>query len=178
MILLPLSLAIAFVIAVLALPVVGMLTDPANWKPSAPPSPEPQRAAFPVGKGFKPLDLGPDLTRWPSETPWTHSPAPEPPWPSHTWNDPHFGLSARKKAPVPAAPTPLEPIFTVPEPEVVVEKVKAVVSAAKNRRAPTPDEVDQMLENIGLSATITQIRTQTGWEFKDVVAFLQKQRRS
>lgn len=46
---------------------------------------------------FKPLDLGPDPMRWPSEREWQlRSTLQEPDWPSKTWEDEHFGRPWRE----------------------------------------------------------------------------------
>lgn len=58
------------------------------------------RVQHPVVRAWKPLDLGPDLVRWPSETPALAVPHfPEPAWPSEGWNDPHFGR--KRQLPLP-----------------------------------------------------------------------------
>ena len=44
---------------------------------------------------FTPLDLGPDPVLWPSQKPWKVTARKELPWPSQTWDDPHFGRQWR-----------------------------------------------------------------------------------
>lgn len=75
-------------------PLVGAITQRVVFKrPPAATVEGPGLAG--VARAFKPLDLGPDLVRWPSEVPRTVLHFPEPPWPSELWNDEHFGRKRR-----------------------------------------------------------------------------------
>ena len=102
----------------LGMPLVGAVAQRVVFKRPAAPTPE-GRIQAAVVRTFSPLDLGPDLVKWPSEVPKTFTPFPEPPWPSEGWNDPHFG---RKRTPASAMVQPVaEPVRGKPPVAAVAE---------------------------------------------------------
>jgi hypothetical protein len=100
-------------------PLVGAITRRVVFKRPAPPTAEP-RESMVVTRAFKPLDLGPDLVKWPSEAPRATIHFPEPPWPSELWNDAHFGRKRAAAVPPPpvepARPKPPRKVAAAPEP--------------------------------------------------------------
>ena len=81
--------------AILGAPLAALLARPEDWSKEKDLAREDRVTTTGVA-GFEPLDLGPDLMRWPSEVerPITKMPAPE--WPSKSWDDPHFGAHWRQ----------------------------------------------------------------------------------
>jgi hypothetical protein len=88
---------------------------------------------------------------------------------------------ASQRAAANAAPTvPAAPVAERrPLRRVVESAIGDAVERARDGTLDIPDraEIDEMLGEIGLAATIEQLRRRTGWDFKDVVAYLQKHRR-
>lgn len=83
------------------LPLASALASPHRWRSmwAAERGTRHERERVEVTPGYKPLDLGPDLTRWPSERAWpTTTTLREPQWPSRSWNDEHFGSHWRNNA--------------------------------------------------------------------------------
>lgn len=195
MTILPIAVFAAIALLMIAWPIIVRLTMPGAWRPD-PDAEAAPKAPLVIPSGFQPIDLGPDPLHWPSARPWSHAPVPDPPWPSETWNDPQFGPGARRKktmdAPVPVAPVKgnVEPPARPAAVEAVQRAAASAASAAAQiqdarqkversaaRSAPSPQQVEAWLGELGLAGTIEQIRQHTGWEFKDVVAFLQQRRR-
>ena len=88
---------VASLVAVIGGPLVVRLSRPHLWSSR----PSSDLASLPVPEscaGFTPMDLGPDPMQWPSETPWPNTALNELPWPSQTWDDPHFGTKAQELA--------------------------------------------------------------------------------
>jgi hypothetical protein len=76
------------------LPLASSLATPHRWRSiwSSDRPARQERERVDVTPAYKPLDLGPDPTRWPSERAWpTTTTLREPQWPSRSWNDEHFG---------------------------------------------------------------------------------------
>src|SRR5690606_5724798 len=81
----------AMMVVAAGLPMIGRLVEPARWGPRYP-VPERTRSgsrAADVKRSFRPLDLGPDPVRWPSEIARPDLGPELPDWPSHHWDDPH-----------------------------------------------------------------------------------------
>lgn len=107
-----LALGGALATAAVGLRLTSRLGDPQNWRRPAPRDTQPRRQEAIISGGFEPLNLGPDPMRWPSEMQHPDLGRPEPPWPSQTWDDPHFGAHWRTQGgavPVPLTPAPDTP---------------------------------------------------------------------
>lgn len=85
----------AMAVMVLGTPIATRFARPQRWRKTLGPAQSDRDAQVTTGPSFEPLDLGPDPMRWPSETPWVFAGREELPWPSQTWDDPHFGKRAR-----------------------------------------------------------------------------------
>lgn len=88
------ALAIGSLVAVVGTPIAVRVARPKLWSRGHLPHDHTGPAAAPP-PSFQPLDLGPDPMRWPSENPWKKKGQKELPWPSQTWDDPHFGAHWR-----------------------------------------------------------------------------------
>jgi hypothetical protein len=118
---------------VLGLPLVGAVAQRVVFKRPQPATPD-ARVQAAVVRTFTPLDLGPDLVRWPSEAPVKLTQFPEPPWPSERWDDPHFG---RKRAIAVPHAAPKEPVDKPAKPQ-------------KARPAPAPAPAEQAFFEAGV----------------------------
>lgn len=78
-------------------PLIARLAQAHVWRRSARPD-APDKQVFVGTSRFEPVDFGPDVMRWPSEVERRNTNIPDPPWPSATWDDPHFGKAARAMA--------------------------------------------------------------------------------
>lgn len=186
---------------------------------------------------FAPLDLGPDLMKWPSEIPRPSAGPTDPPWPSQTWDDPHFGARwksaegraraaadlvnhgaspALAVAPTPARPrrrsTPApSPTAARPQPRPAAqpkppspqrakpqrprtpqpEHRERVVTPPPQRRAPAQrkaapapapqgaparEELEHLVDTLGLAGTVKQIMQRTGWDFRKAAQYLAQAR--
>lgn len=85
------TLAALVLTAVVGVPLAVRLARPKIWGRSQILAMPRAGAAPPTKPSFTPLDLGPDPMRWPSQDPWKKNMTAELPWPSQTWDDPHFG---------------------------------------------------------------------------------------
>lgn len=160
---------------------------------------EPER----VEPAFKPIDMGPTPMRWPSEGGERFVGVTLQPWPSETWDDPHFGRN--RERPAPAAPS-----ATGPEPAPApTTTTHAPVKATQPRRAPaadraggwvadapapapkrrpphapkraagrppTPAELQVLVESSGLAGAVKAIMAATGWDFRQAAQYLAKNR--
>jgi hypothetical protein len=64
------------------------------WKRTALPDMPTEREVYRRVR-FEPVDFGEDNMRWPSEVTRESHGIPERPWPSQSWDDPHFGQGAK-----------------------------------------------------------------------------------
>lgn len=84
--------------AVFGAPIAARLAQPKRLhRPAVAGHKHTNQAPTPVVRPFTPLDLGPDLMTWPSQTPWALSGRLEPDWPSKQWDDEHFGAHWRRQ---------------------------------------------------------------------------------
>lgn len=134
--------------ALFGLPFVARLARPHGWR-STYPETDMERRDHWQEVGFEPLNFGPDVMRWPSETPWTLTTPKEVLWPSQTWNDTHFGQHwNRERAPKQAIP-------------VLEEEVSRPVGA-KSVQDPPPDaeRQKQMRAAIKRAADVAQSKAE------------------
>lgn len=76
---------------VIGAPIASRLAQPSSFGRTAPREKH-ARQRTEVTSAFRPLDLGPDPIKWPSERPWSlDSTLKVPEWPSKSWNDENFG---------------------------------------------------------------------------------------
>ncbi len=149
-----------------------------------------------VARAFEPLDLGPDPVHWPSERAWPTSTIRSPDWPSASWNDEHFGRAGKKHAPpVEPAPEAAEPRRGVrrparrPTPELVVFEtapppapvlVNEIGSPVglPNTMAPDREEIERLIDELGLAGTVQRIIDRTGWDFRKAAQHLARSRQN
>ena len=93
----------ALVTIVLGTPLAVRLARPAGLRKCAAPDNIGGMRSHARTAPFEPIDLGPDQMEWPSERNDEWPDLQPPPWPSASWDDEHFGKSARA-ALVPATP--------------------------------------------------------------------------
>lgn len=79
---------------VVGIPIATRLAQVHVWKRTALPEMPSERENYQPVR-FEPVDFGPDPIQWPSEVSRESHGIPEPPWPSSTWTDEHFGKQAR-----------------------------------------------------------------------------------
>jgi len=80
-----------FVTAMVGTPLAAILARSQDWLDDGGKHDHREPLDVYKGIGFEPLDLGPDLMRWPSEVERPSTSLPVPEWPSKSWDDPHFG---------------------------------------------------------------------------------------
>ncbi len=90
-----LMVGVAVVTAVVGSPIAAYLARPKEWGAHRVWAPEAPRTEVGSSGAFSPLDLGPDMMRWPSEIERVETGMAELPWPSETWDDPQFGRHQR-----------------------------------------------------------------------------------
>ena len=82
----------AIVTVIVGAPRAAALAGRHRWVHAAPRDPSSRKQRTDVVRAYKPLDLGVDPIRWPSERLWAlESTLVAPDWPSRSWNDEHFG---------------------------------------------------------------------------------------
>lgn len=148
-----------------------------------------------VARAYVPLDLGPDPVHWPSERAWPSSARPSPDWPSASWNDEHFGRKKSAAAPQPAPqphpeprrgaprrptrrPAPEDLVVYEPQPTPAPVLINAIGSAlgVPNTRAPDREEIEHLIEQLGLAGTVQKIIDRTGWDFRQAAQHLARTR--
>ena len=153
------------------------------------------RAKVEVAPAFAPLDLGPDPVRWPSERAWPVSTLRTPDWPSASWNDEHFGKAAKKHASPPAEPAPPAPeprrtlrrpakrpaselvaYEPVPPPAPVLVHEIGTALGLPNLQAPDREEIEHLIQEVGLAGTVQRIIDRTGWDFRKAAQHLARTR--
>ncbi|MEZ4319118.1 MAG: hypothetical protein R3F61_16505 [Myxococcota bacterium] len=72
------------------IPLAARMAQAHVWKRTALPEMPSDRDQYERMR-FEPVDFGPDLIQWPSEIERESFAVAEPPWPSASWNDEHFG---------------------------------------------------------------------------------------
>jgi hypothetical protein len=189
----------------LGLPIAAFLARPQEWLPGRE-EVAPNRVPSPVMRSaFEPLDLGPDLMRWPSEVGRESTAPPLPAWPSASWDDPQFGAFHRREeaasgeeiAKARAVPQPserqglkrsvterpkVEEAFFEPEPPVQApEQIerpleKKPQGGASTGDLPSPAELEAMVGSIGLAGTVQEIMKRTNWDFRRAAHHLAKAR--
>lgn len=182
------TILVAAAVIAFGTPIAARLARPPRWRKTLAPATRVREVQ--AGAGFQPLDLGPDPIRWPSETPWKFSGRDELPWPSQTWDDPHFGKHARDSRAATAArvdaeaatPAPSEP-RRAPRPSRPVEaSLRDFMASIPDDEAvdvdiPSPEELDALAASLGLAGTVQEIMKRTGWDFKTAAQHLAKSRR-
>lgn len=176
-------------------------TDGVGLRRAPPPDKASQRVPIEITRAYKPLDLGEDPVRWPSERPWELAARlPVPQWPSKGWDDEHFGkhwdhskaevqdrgfhaMAARGDEPPTPTPerrrrkaAPVEPPVPEAEPPTAV-KVAKPAKGAKPAEAPSPREVAEWMETMGLAGAVQEVMRRTGWDFREAAQFLAKLRK-
>ncbi|MBA2319538.1 MAG: hypothetical protein H0V89_00145 [Deltaproteobacteria bacterium] len=168
---------------VLLSPFVGAITQRVVFKrhPMVTTDPRVQTA---VVRAWKPLDLGPDLVRWPSEAPVRTVPHfPEPAWPSEGWNDPHFGrkrqlpqppsssasasaaTTARTKAAAPTAPPRPSPSFAPAQTDEVEPDTEVSTGTGSERLAGLDDrQVMALIDREGLVKAVEILVERGGFD--------------
>lgn len=150
---------------------------------------------------FTPMDLGPDPMQWPSSKEWSTD-ARKQEWPSKSWDDEHYGahwrsgttpevedggfhvMAARRG---PATPEPIArsrpkaasspgtaPAVADHAPGEPNSGVESVTLPA--RRAPTSNEIEELVSQMGLAGTVQVIMQRTGWDFRKAAHYLAKNR--
>jgi hypothetical protein len=148
-----------------------------QWRRAAPRDDRREVTAYTrTGSAFEPIDMGIDPVKWPSERGEGFKSVELPPWPSLTWDDPHFG---RKRAPVRAAPskatTPPEPVTTGSDATGSSAPPQSA-SLPTRLAAPNSREVEQLIDQLGLAGAVKEIMQRTGWDFKKSAQYLAKAR--
>lgn len=195
----------AMMVVAAGLPMIGRLVEPARWGPRYP-VPERTRSgsrAADVKRSFRPLDLGPDPVRWPSEIARPDLGPELPDWPSHHWDDPHFGERARKarraeahraaeaahrrQDPSRSTPEPSEPAEArpargeapSPPPGLPRSASDLLVLFDRELRDEVPglDEIEHLMAQHGLAGTVKVIMDRTGWDFRQAAQHLARVRR-
>jgi hypothetical protein len=158
------------------------------------------RTKVEVARAYEPLDLGPDPVHWPSEHPWPSSSVRDPDWPSASWNDEHFGKSAKKAAATAAAaaasaPPPAEPrrglrraprspqhelvaFEPIPPPAPVLVNEIGAAPGLPNLQAPDREEIERLINELGLAGTVQRIIERTGWDFRKAAQHLARSRQN
>jgi hypothetical protein len=157
------------------------------------------RTKVDVARAYEPLDLGPDPVHWPSERAWPSSTFRSPDWPSASWNDEHFGMRAKKAAAAAAtaaaasAPPPEESrrnlrktsrapktelvaFEPVPPPAPILVNEIGSAPGLPNLQAPDRDEIEQLIQDLGLAGTVQRIIERTGWDFRKAAQHLARSR--
>ncbi len=188
---------------VIGAPMTRALAEPDELRARGRRPRSPHRERQVVTMGFTPLDLGEDPMRWPSERPWPPG-VQQPPWPSQTWDDEHFGSFWRGANPPPAEPeaSPQAPTAEVPpprkrtSPKRAPERLRARSKDTRERAsapAPSPrtpdrpahlpavkppplEELEQLISSIGLAGTVQTIMQRTGWDFRKAAHYLARMR--
>jgi hypothetical protein len=156
---------------------------------------------------FQPLDLGEDPMKWPSEVIRPDTAQKIMPWPSETWDDPHFGrhaqraqvatdaASAFEEARVEekatrqrerderderasTAPGPARPVKKPRRPKPQVPTANPFAgAAAATREVFTPAQLERLVASQGLAGAVQTIMAQTGWDFRKAAQYLANHRR-
>ena len=132
-----------------------------------------------IEPAFTPIDMGEDLVVWPSLRRGRRKETKLPPWPSETWDDPHFGRGRSVTVQLPASPAPAQPAKPAPArraPDVAVQDRPRATSA--QRSAPAAAELEALVASAGLAAAVKEIMARTGWDFKQSAKYLAKTRSS
>jgi hypothetical protein len=179
----------------LGVPLALALSRPGALRPHAARGRHVPRPRVDVARAYVPLDLGPDPVHWPSERAWPSSTSRSPDWPSASWNDEHFGKAGKKallaiESARPAAelrraarrphrgPTtdPLVVVEPAPVPaSALVPQVGAAIGLP-NVQAPSRDEIEHLIEQLGLAGTVQRIIDRTGWDFRKAAQHLARMR--
>jgi hypothetical protein len=178
-------------------PLALALSKPGAFRAHASRGKHVPRSKVEVARAYAPLDLGPDPVHWPSERPWSSSGVRNPDWPSASWNDEHFGKSAKKAAaaaaavsaqpaPEPArrplrrasrAPTPELGVFEpVPPPAPVLVNEIGRAPGLPTLQAPDREEIERLIDEVGLAGTVQRIIERTGWDFRKAAQHLARSR--
>jgi hypothetical protein len=189
----------------LGLPLVAFLARPEQWLTNSEEN-SPERILPSVNRAaFEPLNLGPDLMKWPSEVarPSTASPLPE--WPSLSWNDTHFGSFHKHQSPAKVesraviaearrevlrqhretqqAPAKseaddikLDGAHHAPTPQQAAPSPLNAAAEALLAEVPSPAELEAMVGSIGLAGTVQEIMKRTNWDFRRAAHYLAKAR--
>lgn len=145
-----------------------------------------------IEPAFTPIDMGEDLVVWPSQRRGRRTETKLPPWPSETWDDPHFGRGRSVTVQPPAPPAPAQPAkprsqAAKPLPARPVPARRAPDVALQERpRSPSPQrpsapssaELEALVASAGLAAAVKEIMARTGWDFKQSAKYLAKTRSS
>lgn len=156
--------ALCLPVALLA-PLLGRVVEWASFRRPQPPD-LPERAANQVARTFQPLDLGPDPMKWPSELPNRFTPVPELPWPSETWDDPHFGRRGKRPPPPPPPSAAVE--------TAAARRPARVDAPAPVSAFPSDDAVRAAVASHGVVQAAQWVMDQTGWDAKRTALHLRR----
>ncbi|MFT4626628.1 MAG: hypothetical protein ACI8PZ_005305 [Myxococcota bacterium] len=136
-----------------------------------------------IEPAFTPIDMGEDLVAWPSLRRGRRKETKLPPWPSETWDDPHFGRGRSVTVQLPATPAPAQPAKPAKPaparraPDVAVQE-RPRAPSPQRPTAPTAAELEALVASAGLAAAVKEIMARTGWDFKQSAKYLAKTRSS
>jgi hypothetical protein len=148
---------------------------------SPPPPPLPDR-----GPPFRPPEMPPLLLKWPSEVAIPFQEVATLRWPSSGWNDPHFGVAARKAAVVEKARSDAPSQRDTNQANERAAVGERAAASGRSARAPAPPSaaavgaltdvgsVRRALDEHGLGPVVEALQAQRGWNAKQIAAFLRK----
>jgi len=183
-------------------PTAARRLEPHRWRPGATTEAS-ARERWTHQSAFEPLDLGPDPVQWPSERAAEREetgPA-VPDWPSMSWDDEHFGTHWNRQPSLPQATTAADaatpdqaarrgrprsgsPRSAANEEAIRRNQAGPPPAAAQppavtqpSSGAPSREEIEELIGQVGLAGTVQAIMERTGWDFRRAATFLARARK-
>lgn len=168
--------AVAFMVVIFSgLPFLGWVVE-RQWSRTQIASHTHTRMESTPAAFFEPLDLGPDLIKWPSEAAPPEIARPVLAWPSTQWPEGPFGSK-----PVPAEATsqpepkqkkkPAPPAQSAPTSRGLVQQPRQRATAPVDG-LPSGPQIQQLIATTGFVATIQHLMRTHGWTLEQATTFV------
>ncbi len=174
----------AGITVMMALPIALRLAGRQAWRsPARRDLRQPLGAGAVLGPAFEPIDMGPDPMAWPSEGGGAFVSVDLPPWPSTTWDDPHFGKKRGATAPLtvetqPAPPSPRpSPARQDASPQQAPRARAQAAQPPPGGAPPSAHEIERLVGTVGLAGAVKETMKRTGWDFRTAAQHLARSRK-